>query len=163
MPNSLYALILAGGSGERFWPLSRRARPKQLLRLVAKETLLEQAVARLDGLVAPERLLILTNVDQEAAVRELLPQLPKENIVAEPAKRDTAAAIALGAGWVARRDHSATMLVLPADHVIKDQAAFQKTLMTAVRAAEETGALVTIGIKPTWPCPGFGYIEHGEK
>ncbi|HEX8899395.1 MAG TPA: sugar phosphate nucleotidyltransferase, partial [Chthoniobacterales bacterium] len=82
MPNALYALILAGGSGERFWPLSRRARPKQLLRLVAKQTLLEQTVARLEGLIPPERVLILTNVDQEAAVRELLPQLPKKNIVA---------------------------------------------------------------------------------
>src|SRR5256886_8678980 len=162
MPNSLYALILAGGSGERFWPLSRRARPKQLLRLVAKQTLLEQAVARLDGLIAPERLLILTNVDQEAAVRELLPKVPKENIVAEPAKRDTAAAVALGAGWVAARDHSATMVVLPADHVINDTAAFQKTLAAAAAAAEETGALVTIGIKPTWACPGYGYIEQGE-
>src|SRR5207248_6489285 len=162
MANALYALILAGGSGERFWPLSRRARPKQLLRLVAKQTLLEQAVGRLEGLVAPERLLILTNVDQEAAVRELLPQVPKENIVAEPAKRDTAAAVALGAGWVAARDHAATMIVLPADHVIDDTAAFQKTLSAAAAAAEETGALVTIGIKPTWACPGFGYIEQGE-
>jgi mannose-1-phosphate guanylyltransferase len=163
MPNPIYALILAGGSGERFWPLSRRARPKQLLRLVSDLTLLEETVDRLSGLVPHDRIVILTNVDQEAAVRELMPKLPKENILAEPAKRDTAAAIALGAGWVARRDHSATMLVLPADHVIKDRAAFQKTLMTAVRAAEETGALVTIGIKPTWACPGFGYIEHGEK
>lgn len=163
MPNPIYALILAGGSGERFWPLSRRARPKQLLRLVSDLTLLEETVSRLSGLVPQERIVILTNVDQEAAVRELMPKLPKENILAEPAKRDTAAAIALGAGWVARRDHSATMLVLPADHIIKDRAAFQKTLMTAVRAAEETGALVTIGIKPTWACPGFGYIEHGEK
>src|SRR6478735_5475515 len=162
MPNSLYALILAGGSGERFWPLSRRARPKQLLRLVAEETLLEQAVARLDGLVPPERLLILTNVEQEAAVRQLLPQVPRENIVAEPAKRDTAAAVALGAGWVAARDHSATMVVLPADHVINDTAAFQETLSAAAAAAEETGALVTIGIKPTWACPGYGYIEQGE-
>ena len=161
MSNPIYALILAGGSGERFWPLSRRARPKQLLRLVAEKTLLEQTVARLDGLVPRERLLILTNVDQEAAVRELLPDLPKENIVAEPAKRDTAAAVALGAGWVALRDHSATMIVLPADHVIKDTAAFQKTLTTAAAAAEETGALVTIGVKPTWACPGFGYIEQG--
>jgi mannose-1-phosphate guanylyltransferase len=162
MPNSLYALILAGGSGERFWPLSRRTRPKQLLRLVAEQTLLEQAVARLDGLVPPERLLILTNVDQEAAVRELLPNIPEENIVAEPAKRDTAAAVALGAGWVAARDHSATMVVLPADHVINDTEAFQKTLAVAAAAAEETGALVTIGIKPTWACPGYGYIEQGE-
>ena len=162
MSNALYALILAGGSGERFWPLSRRARPKQLLRLVAQQTLLEQAVARLEGLVAPERLLILTNVDQEAAVRELLPQVPKENIVAEPSKRDTAAAIALGAGWVAARDHSATMIVLPADHVINDTDSFQKTLAAAAAAAEETGALVTIGVKPTWACPGYGYIEQGQ-
>jgi mannose-1-phosphate guanylyltransferase len=162
MPSPIYALILAGGSGERFWPLSRRSRPKQLLRLVAQQTLLEQAVARLEGLVGPERLLILTNVDQEAAVRELLPQLPKENIVAEPAKRDTAAAVALGAGWVAARDHAATMIVLPADHIINDTAAFQKTLTAAAAAAEETGALVTIGIKPTWACPGYGYIEQGE-
>src|SRR6202171_4794732 len=162
MPNSLYALILAGGSGERFWPLSRRARPKQLLRLVAKQTLLEQAVSRLEGLVARECILILTNVDQEAAVRELLPDLPKENILAEPDKRDTAAAVALGAGWVAVRDHGATMIVLPADHVIKDTAAFQKTLGTAAAAAQESGALVTIGIKPTWACPGFGYIEQGD-
>src|SRR3954469_1290370 len=162
MPNSLYALILAGGSGERFWPLSRRARPKQLLRLVGEQTLLEQAVARLDGLVPAERLVILTTGDREAAVRELLPQVPKENIVAEPAKRDTAAAVALGAGWVAARDHSATMAVLPADHVINDTAAFQQTLAVAAAAAEETGALVTIGIKPTWACPGYGYIEQGE-
>ncbi|HEX8078297.1 MAG TPA: sugar phosphate nucleotidyltransferase, partial [Chthoniobacterales bacterium] len=81
---------------------------------------------------------------------------------AEPAKRDTAAAVALGAGWVAARDHSATMIVLPADHVINDTAAFQKTLSAAAAAAEETGALVTIGIKPTWACPGYGYIEQGE-
>jgi len=161
MPNSLYALILAGGSGERFWPLSRRARPKQLLRLVANETLLEQTVKRLDGLVPPERLLILTNVDQEAAVRDLFPQLPKENIVAEPAKRDTAAAVALGAGWVASRDHSATMIVLPADHVIANVDGFKQTLTAAATAAEETGALVTIGVKPTWACPGYGYIEQG--
>jgi mannose-1-phosphate guanylyltransferase len=162
MSNILYALILAGGSGERFWPLSRRTRPKQLLRLVAKQTLLEQAVSRLEGLIAPERLLILTNVDQEAAVRELLPQMPRENILAEPAKRDTAAAVALGAAWVAARDHSATMIVLPADHVINDTAAFRQTLRAAAAAAEETGALVTIGIKPTWACPGYGYIEQGE-
>ena len=161
MSNSIYALILAGGSGERFWPLSRRARPKQLLRLVTAQTLLEQTVARLDGLVPPERILVLTNVEQEAAVRQLLPNLPTENIIAEPVKCDTAAAVALGVGWIADRDHSATMIVLPADHVIKDTEAFQNTLRTAAAAAEETGALVTIGVKPTWACPGFGYIEHG--
>jgi mannose-1-phosphate guanylyltransferase len=162
MSNSIYALILAGGSGERFWPLSRRARPKQLLRLVSEKTLLEEAVERLENLVPPERILILTNVEQEAAVRDLLKKFPKENIVAEPHKRDTAAAVALGAGWIAGRDHAATMLVLPADHVIADRKAFQETMTTAAAAAEETGALVIIGIKPTWACPGFGYIEQGE-
>src|SRR6266851_5016373 len=162
MSNSIYALILAGGSGERFWPLSRRNRPKQLLRLVSERTLLEETIARLDGFVPSERILILTNVEQEKAVRDLLKSFPKQNIIAEPAKRDTAAAVALGAGWVAARDHAATMLVLPADHVIADRAAFQETMKTAAAAAEETGALVTVGIKPTWACPGFGYIEQGE-
>ncbi len=162
MANSIYALILAGGSGERFWPLSRRNRPKQLLRLVSKRTLLEETVGRLDGLVPPDRILVLTNVEQEKAVRNLLKKFPKQNIIAEPAKRDTAAAVALGAGWVAARDHSATMLALPADHVIADRDAFQETMKTAAAAASETGALVTIGIKPTWACPGFGYIEQGE-
>src|SRR6266436_4734128 len=138
MANSIYALILAGGSGERFWPLSRRNRPKQLLRLVSQRTLLEETVSRLDGLVPPERILILTNVEQEKAVRDLLKNFPKENIVAEPAKRDTAAAVALGAGWVAARDHAAIMVVLPADHVIANRTAFQETLALAADAAEET-------------------------
>jgi len=162
MSNPIYALILAGGSGERFWPLSRRNRPKQLLRLVSERTLLEETVARLEGFVPTERVLILTNIEQEKGVRDLLEGFPKQNIIAEPAKRDTAAAVALGAGWVAARDHSATMLAFPADHVIADRAAFQETMKTAAAAAEETGALVTIGIKPTWACPGFGYIEQGE-
>src|SRR5213083_908372 len=162
MPNLIYALILAGGSGERFWPLSRRARPKQLLRLVSNKTLLEETLARLDGLIPAERILILTNTEQEGAVRKLLTDFPKENIVAEPAKRDTAAAVALGAGWVAARDHAATMLVLPADHVIANHVAFQEILTLAAETAEETGELVTIGIKPTWACPGYGYIELGE-
>lgn len=162
MSRSTYALILAGGSGERFWPLSRRARPKQLLRLVSTKTLLEETLARLEGLVPPERTLILTNAEQEGAVRELLGNFPKENIIAEPVKRDTAAAVALGTGWVATRDHAATMVVLPADHVIANRAAFQQTLALAADAAEETGELVTIGIKPTWACPSYGYIEQGK-
>ncbi|HET9418264.1 MAG TPA: sugar phosphate nucleotidyltransferase [Chthoniobacterales bacterium] len=160
--NLIYALILAGGSGQRFWPLSRRARPKQLLQLVTKRALLEETVARLDGLVPRERILVLTNVEQADAVRELLSDFPKENILAEPAKRDTAAAVALGAGWVAARDHGATMLVLPADHLIANRAAFHETLSLAAEAAAQMGELVVIGVKPTWPCPGYGYIEHGE-
>jgi len=162
MPALIYALVLAGGSGERFWPLSRRARPKQLLRLVSNKTLLEETLARLEDLIPPERILILTNTEQESAVRKLLGNFPKENIVSEPAKRDTAAAVALGTGWVAARDHAAIMLVLPADHLIANRAAFQETLALAADAAEETSELVTIGVKPTWACPGFGYIEQGK-
>src|SRR6266513_341090 len=162
MSNPIYALLLAGGSGERFWPLSRRNRPKQLLRLVSERTLLEETVARLEGFVPTERILILTNIEQEKGVRDLLEGFPKQNIIAEPAKRDTAAAVALSADRIAARDHSATMLAFPADHVIADRAAFQETMKTAAAAAEETGAPVKIGIKPTWACPGFGYIEQGE-
>jgi mannose-1-phosphate guanylyltransferase len=163
MSSALYVLILAGGSGERFWPLSRKSRPKQLLSLFGDETLLEATLRRLDGLVPSKNILILTNADQEPGVRKLATQLPPENIVAEPAKRDTAAAIALGVAWVAARDASATMVVLPADHLIKDVAGFQKTLRTAAAAAKQSGELVTIGIQPTWACPGFGYIEMGAS
>jgi mannose-1-phosphate guanylyltransferase len=162
MLDSIYALILAGGSGERFWPLSRRARPKQLLRLVSNKTLLEETLARLKGFIPRERILVLTNTEQEDAVRKLLRNFPKENVVAEPAKRDTAAAVALGTGWVAARDHAAIMVVLPADHLIKNRTAFRETLAVAADAAEETSELVIIGIKPTWACPGFGYIEQGK-
>jgi mannose-1-phosphate guanylyltransferase len=160
---SRYALILAGGSGQRFWPISRDALPKQLLKLFGDKTLLEMTVDRLDGLMPKENILILTNKQQEAAVRKLLPQLPKENIIAEPEKRDTAPAIALGVGWVVARDPSATMMVLPADHLIKDQQEFQRVLTNAMKAAEFGSSLVTIGIKPTWPCPSYGYVERGRR
>src|SRR5260370_3898117 len=114
MAKPIYALILAGGSGERFWPLSRRVRPKQLLRLVSKKTLLEETVARLDGLVSRERILILTNVEQEAAVRKLLADFPSENVLAEPAKRDTAAAGALCTGLVGAPEHAPANVPAPA-------------------------------------------------
>lgn len=163
MKSEIYVLVLAGGSGERFWPLSRNARPKQLHKLLSQSTLLGDTIARLDGLVPPENILVLTNRLQEAAVREVCPGLPEGNIVAEPDKRDTAAAIALGAAWISRRNPCATMVVLPADHLIKDSEGFRRTLRTAAAAAEQTGDLVTIGIAPTWPCPSFGYIEQGAE
>jgi mannose-1-phosphate guanylyltransferase len=160
---SRYALILAGGSGQRFWPISRDSLPKQLLKLFGDKTLLEMTVDRLDGLVPTENIVILTNKQQEAAVRKLLPQLPKENIIAEPEKRDTAPAIALGVGWVVARDPTATMMVLPADHLIKDQKEFHRVLNNAAKAAEVGSSLVTIGIKPTWACPSYGYVERGRR
>jgi mannose-1-phosphate guanylyltransferase len=163
IPEKTYAVVLAGGSGRRFWPLSRDSRPKQLLRLFDESTLLEQAIQRLEGLVPRENILILTNAEQADEVKAILPNHPVENILSEPAKRDTAPAIALGIGWVARRDPSATMIVLPADQLIKDTAAFQNCLAGAVEVATRMPALVTIGIKPTWACPSYGYIERGRR
>src|ERR1700736_1633228 len=163
MSNVFYALILAGGSGERFWPLSRKATQNQLLRLFRSPTLVEETVRRLDGFVPQENILILTNQEQEAAIRELLPEHSKDNILAEPAKRDTAAAIALGVGIIAARNPSATMVVLPADHRISNKTAFQADLRSAAAMAQKSGDLITIGITPTWGCPGFGYIERGKQ
>jgi mannose-1-phosphate guanylyltransferase len=160
---SRYALILAGGSGQRFWPVSRDALPKQLLKLFGDKTLLELTVERLEGIVPKENILILTNAQQVAGVKAVLPYLPEENVIAEPEKRDTAPAIALGAGWVAARDPQATMMVLPADHLIQDTAAFRSVLLGAAEAAEASQALVTVGIKPTWPCPSYGYVERGQQ
>jgi mannose-1-phosphate guanylyltransferase len=163
MSNSFYALVLAGGSGTRFWPLSRKVRPKQLLTLFNENTLLEETILRLSGVIPPENILILTNEEQEDAVRKLLPGHPQKNIFAEPARKDTAAAIALGVGLIAARDSDATMAVLPADHLIKDKVSFQADLRAAAAVAGKTGDLVTIGITPTWACSGYGYIERGKK
>ena len=163
MPET-YAVILAGGSGRRFWPLSRDTRPKQLLELFGAETMLEQAISRLEGLVAPEHTLILTNQEQEEAVRRVLgDRIPAANILAEPAKRDTAPAIALGIGWVAARCPDAVMMILPADQLIRDAGAFRECLAGAVEIAARTKSLVTLGIKPTWACPSYGYIERGRR
>ena len=157
-----YALILAGGSGTRFWPLSRNARPKQLLNLFGDTTLLNQTITRLEGLIQRENILILTNTLQEKAVLEIASELPAENIFAEPAKRDTAPAVALGIALIAARNPDATMMVLPSDQLITDIAAYQSVMSDALTAAANNEALVTIGIKPTWACPSFGYIERGE-
>lgn len=157
-----YALILAGGSGTRFWPLSRDSRPKQLLDLFGNGTLLEQTIQRLNGIVPVENILILTNHKQEAAVREIASMLPTDNILAEPAKRDTAPAVALGIALVAKRDPEAVMTVLPSDQLIQDAAAFAEIMKASLLAAASTDGLVTIGIEPTWPCPSYGYIERGE-
>ncbi len=160
---SNYALILAGGSGTRFWPLSRNRQPKQLLDLFGDGTLLEQTITRLEGLVPHENIFILTNAIQEEKTREVASMLPAENIFAEPAKRDTAPAVALGIGLIAARDPEATMMVLPADQLIQDTAAYQQVMRDAAEVASKTDALVTVGIKPTWACPSYGYIERGEQ
>ena len=163
MAKNTYVLILAGGSGTRFWPLSRNVKPKQFLNLFDDEPLINKTVNRLEGLVPKENIFILTNELQKPSVLELLPDHPPENIFAEPAKRDTAPAVALGIGLIAARDPDAVMMVLPADQLINDTENYQKVMADAVRVADLTPSLVTVGIKPTWPSPSFGYIERGVE
>lgn len=157
-----FALILAGGSGTRFWPLSRDSRPKQLIKLLGEKTLLQQAVGRLKNFIPVENIIILTNPLQEEEVRKQASELPAGNIVAEPCRRDTAPAVAYGAGLIAARDPDATMIIIPSDQLISDEAGFQSLMEDAVSVASSQDALVTIGIKPTWPCPSYGYVERGE-
>jgi len=162
VPSNSYALILAGGSGTRFWPVSRNHLPKQLLNLFGDSTLLEAAINRVAGVVPKENILILTNALQAPEIEKLVPDFPKENIISEPEKRDTAPAIALGIGLVAARDPEATMFVLPSDQLIQDEAAFHQVMAGALTMAANSSSLLTIGIKPTWACPSFGYVERGE-
>ncbi|MBU1693994.1 MAG: NTP transferase domain-containing protein [Verrucomicrobia bacterium] len=162
MKDHYYAVILAGGRGERFWPLSTGKRPKQFLALTGDKTLLAEAVERLDGLIPPERILVITNKDLIGAAREACPVLPEENIIGEPVGRDTAAAVALGGALVQVRNPAAVFCVLTADHVIGDLEIFRKTLAAALSRAEAEEALITIGIQPTEPSTAYGYIEAGE-
>ncbi len=157
----LYAVILAGGRGTRFWPLSRRAMPKQCLSLDGGPTMIQRTVTRVLPLVPMERILVVTGPDMVEAIREQLRGLPAENILVEPSPRNTAPAAAWTAWEVARRhagDDPATICVLPSDHAIADEEAFRVALTIAATAAE-AGGLVTIGIRPDRPETGFGYIE----
>jgi mannose-1-phosphate guanylyltransferase len=160
----LHTVVMAGGSGTRFWPKSRRNQPKQLLRLFGEATMLQQTVARTAPLVPPERTLIITGADQAEAVGAQLPDLPASNVIAEPCPRDTAPCVGLAALLVAKKDPQGTMIVMPADHVIQPNEAFHRTVSAAIRLIDEDpSALVTFGIKPTRPETGYGYIERGES
>ena len=161
MPNG-YAVILAGGRGERFWPLSTVQRPKQLLSLVGERSMLAQAVERLEGLIPPERVLVITSRDLVEATRAAAPECPPENIIGEPVGRDTAAAVALGAALIKARDPEAVFCVLTADHVIGDLEVFRSTLEAGLNLAQQRDVLITIGITPTAPSTGYGYIEVGD-
>lgn len=157
-----FVIIMAGGRGERFWPVSRELMPKQLLRLVGERSFLQQAVDRVLPLVPLKNVLIITNQAQAPEVRRQVPRLPKENVVAEPMGRDTCAAVTLGAALVGARSTTGIMAVLPADHVIPEEKKFQQALADAFHIAGRGQAIVTIGIRPTEPATGYGYIRVGE-
>jgi mannose-1-phosphate guanylyltransferase len=160
----VYAVIMAGGSGTRFWPASRQLSPKQLLNITGQQTLLEAAIARLDKLVSCADTLIVTNHSLVDAVRELLPNLPSTAILGEPVKRDTTACIALAASLLMKRDPKATMLVMPADHLIEPIEKFQHAVKQAVKLVDaDPSRLVTFGIKPTYAAESFGYIRQGNS
>jgi mannose-1-phosphate guanylyltransferase len=157
-----YVCIMAGGSGERFWPMSRRRTPKHLLKLFSNRTLVEETVRRLEGVVPLGNVFVLTNEAQLSGTRAALPFLPPEQIIAEPAKRDTAPAAALAAGLVRVRDPEGVLALLPADALIKDTATFARQLAGAMQRAALGRALLTFAIKPTHPATGFGYLEMAE-
>jgi mannose-1-phosphate guanylyltransferase len=159
----LHALIMAGGSGTRFWPASRRNVPKQLLPLVGERSMLRATVDRLESLIPPERIWPSVGRNLVEAVRAELPEVPEQTYVVEPCQRNTAPCIGLAALLMLRDDPDAVMIVLPSDHAIADVAAFQKAVRLAERlVAKPRKQLVTFGIKPTYPSEGFGYIEKAE-
>ena len=158
-----HAVILAGGRGTRFWPRSRLRTPKQLLNIVGRESMLEQTVERLRPLFPYPRIWVITNTEQVRDVRRIAPRLRKEQVLAEPAGRNTAAAIGLAAIHLAHRHGEAVMAVLPADHFIVDAASYRTVVQSAIEVAALGPNLVTLGIPPTRPETGYGYIEREDE
>lgn len=158
-----YPVILAGGRGTRFWPLSRKRRAKQLLALDGKQTMIQQTVARLRPLAPASRFWIITNDDLRPAILRQLPKLPARQIVAEPVGRNTAPAIGLAAFLLVRQDPDAVIGMFPSDHVIAEPERFRATLRNGIEIASAGENIVVIGIRPTRPETGYGYIEAGES
>jgi mannose-1-phosphate guanylyltransferase len=158
-----FVIIMAGGRGERFWPVSRQTTPKQLLKLLGNRSLLQNAVDHVLPLVPAKNVFVITNATQAPEVRRQLPRLPKGNVIAEPCGRDTCAAVALGAALVGAQSTKGVMAVLPADHVIPDTKKFQQVLADGFDLAGRGQVIVTIGIKPTEPATGYGYIRAGVE
>lgn len=159
----MYAAIIAGGSGTRLWPRSRKDKPKQFQGLYSESTLLQETVARLEPLVKREHIYVIANRDHESTVREQLDWLPAENYVGEPVGKDTAPAVGVIATLIGHHDPNAVILVTPADHVILKDEAFRRMLAVAEKVASDGPNVITIGIKPTSPQTGYGYIQMAES
>lgn len=155
-----YAVIMAGGSGTRFWPKSTSKHPKQFLKLFGKETMIQQTVNRLEPGINSEQVLVVTNANYIPFVKEQLPSVPEHQIIGEPVARNTAPCIAAAAAVLHKMDPQSKMIVLPADHRIQDGDKFMSVLESAADLAEETDSLITIGIKPNRPETGYGYIRY---
>lgn len=159
----LYAVVMAGGVGSRFWPRSKEKTPKQLLKIFGENTMIQATVNRLEGVVKNENIFIITNKIQKPEIIKQLSQIPPENVIEEPFGRNTAACIGLASILIQKRSSNAVTLVLPADHIIKDVSEFHSVLMNAADYAFQSSGLVTIGITPTRPETGYGYIQIDEK
>ncbi|MFN3873067.1 MAG: mannose-1-phosphate guanylyltransferase [Ignavibacterium sp.] len=160
---NIYAVIMAGGVGSRFWPRSKKALPKQLLKIFGDTTMIQATVERIDDLIDRNRIFVITNEIQADEVKKQLHDIPEENIIIEPFGRNTAAAIGLASIIIKAKDPEAVTIVLPADHIIKEEEIFRNTLHNAARFAYEKKSLVTIGIHPTRPETGYGYIQIDDK
>lgn len=156
-----WAVIMAGGSGERFWPLSRRARPKQLQAIVGRRTMLQEAVARLQPVVPKSRMVVVTNAVQAREVRRQVPGV--REVLAEPVGRNTAPCVAWAAAWIAQRDAQAVMAVVPADSWVGDVPKYRQVVREALALAGQEPVLITVGIAPRSPHTGYGYIEVGQS
>ena len=156
-----YVVIMAGGGGTRLWPLSRKEKPKQLLSLLGKETLFQSTVARLEKLFPPERIVIVTVAELAREMQEQVPSIPAENYLIEPAPRGTASVVALAAAVLKKRDPQAVMAIQTSDHYIRNRDLFHYLIRTAFDVAKKN-YLVTLGIAPTFPSTGYGYIQQGE-
>ncbi|MCG6913191.1 NTP transferase domain-containing protein [bacterium BMS3Abin03] len=159
----IYAVIMAGGIGSRFWPRSKKKCPKQLLKIFGDHTMIQDTVKRLNGLVENENIYVVTNKQQKAGILTQLSHLPLNNIIEEPFGRNTAACIGLASILIQKKDPDAVILVLPADHIINNDKEFHNTLLNAANFANDSKGLVTIGIPPTKPETGYGYIQIDEK
>jgi mannose-1-phosphate guanylyltransferase len=160
----MYAILMAGGVGTRFWPMSRKAYPKQLLNFSGNKSMLQKTYDRIKTLIADENILIITSADLKKAIEKQLPMIPTDNIIGEPERKNTAPCIGLAATIIEKRaSENEIMVVLPADHLVSNVANFRKTIKVGMAYAKKSDSLVTLGIEPTYPETGYGYIQVDEK
>jgi mannose-1-phosphate guanylyltransferase len=158
-----YAVIMAGGSGTRFWPLSRKKNPKQFLPIISEKTMIEETVQRLTPLIPESQITTISNADQARKIKELLPRLPEKNVLVEPLGKNTAPSLLLANAVIYLKNPSAVVAALPADHLITDAALFLKKLEAGARVAAQSSDLITFGIPPSFPATGYGYIQFSTE
>ncbi len=163
MKSSIYAVIMAGGGGTRFWPWSREAQPKQMLPIISQKSMIRETVERLLAFIPRDNLFIVTSQSQASGLRKEVPQIPPKNLILEPVGRNTAPCLCLAAMHIAKRDAQAVMAAVPADHDVQDRKGFARTIKAGVRFASKRDFLVTLGVRPDSPETGYGYIQRGAR